>query len=133
MNPRDLVLVDTCMWVAFFNRPQSPIKRAIDGLLDDNRAALMGPVLAEVLCGIRKEAQADWAASLLRGLHYLEPTWMDWRAAAAIGRRLAARGHALPVTDLALAAVVRRLDCSIYSDDPHFDLLPALRRFPGAR
>jgi predicted nucleic acid-binding protein len=121
------------MWVPFFNRPQSPIKRNIDGLLDDDRAALIGPVLAEVLYGIRKNAEADWVASLLRGLHYIEVTWLDWREAARLGRQLAARGRALPVTDLALAAAARRLDCSIYSDDPHFDLLPDLRRFGAGK
>jgi predicted nucleic acid-binding protein len=121
------------MWVAFFNRPQSPIKHEIDDLLDDNRAALIGPVLAEVLCGIRKETEADWVASLLRGLHYVELTWQDWRAAARLSRQLAARGHALPLTDLALAAAARRLDCAVYSDDPHFDLLPDLKRFVGRK
>jgi predicted nucleic acid-binding protein len=133
MNKRDLVLIDTCMWAPFFNRPQSPVKRTIDGLLDDDRAALIGPLLAEVLSGIRNDAKADWVASLLRGLQYVELTWLDWREAARLGRQLAARGHVLPITDLALAAAARRLDCSVYSDDPHFDLLPDLRRFGAER
>ena len=33
MNPEDLVLIDTCMSVPFFNRPQSDAKRVVDSLL----------------------------------------------------------------------------------------------------
>jgi hypothetical protein len=46
----ELVLIDTCMWVPFFNRPHSAEKRTIDGLIDEDRAALVGPILAEILC-----------------------------------------------------------------------------------
>ena len=67
---RDLVLIDTCIWVPFFNWPQSAVKRAVDELLGEDRAALIGLILAEVLCGFRRDAQADWVASALRGLHY---------------------------------------------------------------
>lgn len=63
MKPQDLVLIDTCIWVPFFNRPQSPIKRAVDELLDEDRAALIGPVLAEILSGIKREPRADYLAS----------------------------------------------------------------------
>jgi predicted nucleic acid-binding protein len=125
----DLVLVDTCMWVPFFNRPQSAVKRAVDDLLDADRAALVGPILAEVLCGFRQDAQADWVASALRGVHYLDLTWHDWRDAARLGRQLAARGHQLPLSDLAVAAAALSRDWSVYTSDPHFDLFPGLKRY----
>ena len=82
MRLQDLVLVDTCVWVPFFNRPQSAVKRTIDELLDDDRAALVGPILAEVLSGFRHDTEADWVASVLRGVAYVELIWDDWRAAA---------------------------------------------------
>ncbi len=129
MNPADLVLIDTCMWIPFFNRPQSETKRSIDELLDEDRAALIGPVVTEILCGFRRDAQADWVSSVLRGVRYLELVWDDWRDASKLGRQLAAQGHVLPLSDLALAALALRLDCSIYSTDPHFDLIPDLKRF----
>ena len=80
MAVSDRVLVDTCIWVAFFNRPQSLEKQTVDELLDDDRATLIGPVLAEILLGFRRDEQADWVASELRGLRYLQVTWNEWRA-----------------------------------------------------
>lgn len=32
MAVQELVLIDTCVWVQFFNRPHSPEKNAVDAL-----------------------------------------------------------------------------------------------------
>jgi predicted nucleic acid-binding protein len=129
MAVADLVLVDTCIWVPFFNRPHSREKVAVDELLDEDRATRIGPVLTEILLGFRRDAQADWVASELRGLQYLHVTWNEWRAAASLGRRLAARGDRLPHTDLVLATVALERDMALYSSDPHFDLVSDVKRF----
>jgi predicted nucleic acid-binding protein len=129
MAIQNLVLIDTCIWVPFFNRPQSAQKRAVDVLLDDDRAALLGPIVTEVLIGFRRDEHADWVASVLRGLHFLEPTWLEWRAAAQLGRHLMSHGQSLPLSDLVIAAVALNRRLAVYSSDPHFDLISALRRF----
>ena len=128
--PGDLVLIDTCIWVGFFNRTQSTERMTVDPLLDDDRAAITGMILAESLQGFRRDDQADWAASSLKGLHALEPTWDDWRFVAKLGRQLIASGHRLPLTDLAIAAIALRNDCFVLTTDPHFDLIAGLKRFP---
>lgn len=104
----------------------------MDRLLDDNRTALIGPIIAEILQGILQDRQAQYVASLLRGIRYVSLTWEDWQEAAHLGRRLAAQGHRLPLSDLALAAVALRLDAEIYTSDPHFDLIDELKRFSVA-
>lgn len=127
-----LVLIDTCIWIPFFNRPQSEEKRIVDALLDDDRAALIGPIATEILQGIPREPQAAYIASLLRGLRCLEVGWKDWIEAARLGRRCAATGHRLPLSDLILAAVAIRHVAEIYTTDPHFDLLGEIVRFVPA-
>jgi predicted nucleic acid-binding protein len=126
---RDLVLVDTGIWAAFFSKPASLEKREIDTLLDDDRVALTGPIVAEILRGFRRKEQADWVASRLQLAHYLEPMWEDWRNAAELGRELAAKGHDIPLTDLVVAAVARRTNISVFTSDPHFDLIVGLKRY----
>jgi predicted nucleic acid-binding protein len=128
MPVRDLVLIDTCIWVPFFNRPQSAEKHAVDLLLDDDRAAVIGPILTEVLLGFRRDEHADWVASVLRGLHFLETAWDEWRAAARLGRQLMASGRTLPLSDLVIAAVALERDLSVYTTDPDFDAVPNLKR-----
>jgi len=123
------VFVDTCIWASFFAKPSSTEKAAVDDLLDSDRVALVGPILAEVLLGFRRKDQADWVASRLRMAQYVEATWNDWRAAADLGRDLAAKGHKLPLTDLLVAGIARRCQAWIYTTDPHFDVIPELKRF----
>jgi predicted nucleic acid-binding protein len=67
----------------------------------------------------------------MRCAQYIEPNWEDWRNAAAIGRDLAAKGHDLPLTDLVIAALALRVQASVLTSDPHFDLIPGLRRYRG--
>ncbi len=122
------VLVDTCIWAAFFEKPHSSEKRAVDELIDADRMMTMGPIVAEVLQGFRRRDQANWVASRLRLAHYWEPDWDDWVSAAAIGRNLASKGHVVPLTDLILASVAIRLDVRVYSIDAHFDLIEGLKR-----
>lgn len=129
MAHRELVLVDTCIWVQFFNRPHSREKKAVDELLDEDRAAFIGPILAEILLGFRRDDQADWVASLLRGLNFLQVTWDEWRAAARLGRHLMARGNTLPQSDLVIAAVAQQRSLAVYTTDPDFDSLSGLKRF----
>ena len=133
MNEIDRVLVDTGIWSAFFSKSASPEKRELDVLLDEDRVVLTGPILAEVLRGFRRTDQADWVASRLRLAHYIEPIWEDWRGAAALGRELAAKGHELPLTDLVVAALARRVQAFVFSSDPHFDLIPELKRHSWTR
>lgn len=119
----DWVLTDTLIWASFFSKPDSPEKRAVDDLIDADRVALVGPIVAELLLGFRRKAQADWVASRLRAAHFVEATWDDWRSAAEIGRELAAKGQAIPITDLVIAAVAKRTDAAVYSTDTAHDLL----------
>jgi predicted nucleic acid-binding protein len=56
-------------------------------------------------------------------------TWDDWRSAAKLGRKLLASSHRLPLTDLAISAVALRIECAVYTIDPHFDLIEGLKRF----
>lgn len=128
MTGTDLVLIDTGIWSAFFSKPNSEEKREVDILLDEDRVAITGPVLAEVLRGFRRTDQADWVGSRLRLAHYIEPTWEDWRNAASLGRDLAAKGHNVPLTDLVVAVLARRVGASVFTSDPHFDLISDLKR-----
>jgi len=126
---QDWVLVDTLIWASFFSKPGSIEKRALDELIDADRVALVGPVVAEVLMGFRRKEQAGWVASRLKLVHQPEITWDDWRLSAQIGRELAALGQSVPITDLVIMAVAKRVDIAVYTTDPHFDLMPELKRY----
>ena len=90
---------------SFFAKPNSAEKRAVDDLIDADRVVLVGPILAEVLVGFRREEQSQWAASRLKMAHWIDITWDDWSFAATLGRRIAAATSGVPLTDLVVSAV----------------------------
>ena len=100
--------------------------------MDQDRIALIGPIVSEVLLGFRRKEQADWIASRLRLAHWAALEWEDWREAANLGRELAAVGHRLPLTDLVLGVTALRLNAYVYSTDPHFDVMSTLKRYPSS-
>ncbi len=65
--------------------------------------------------------------------HYIETDWEHWRAAADLGRALAAQGHKIPLTDLLAGAVAKRSNTWLYTTDPHFDFIPDLKRYSPAQ
>ena len=125
------VLVDTCIWARVFAKPGSHEHRIVEQLIKADRVVLIGPVLTEVLYGFRRQEQADWIASRMRNLSWIEVEWDDWRQAASLGRSLAAVGHRLPQTDLVIAAIAQRHGLWVYTVDPEFDHIERLRRFSG--
>lgn len=124
------VVVDTCIWVNFFNRPQSAEKQAVDALIDQDRAVVPGPVLAEVVQGCGNRREAEWVASLLAGQRGPAITDDDWREAGLLGLDLRRKKAILPLSDLVIAALALRHDMAVYSTDPHFRKVPGLRRYP---
>lgn len=123
------VIIDTCVWASFFAKPNSAEKRAVDDLIDADRVLMLGPILAEVLVGFRREEQAQWAASRLKMADWIDLTWDDWIFAATLGRQIAATRHGVPLTDLFIATIAIRTSTAVYTTDPHFDLFPNLLRY----
>ena len=126
------VLIDTCQWAQYFNRPQSREREVIGRLIEENSACVTGPIIVEVLSGFKNVRQADWVASVLDGLSEIELAWEDWRLAAKLNRELISRGHHLPLADLLSATAAIRNDLVIYSTDPHFRLFSQVRLFDPA-
>jgi hypothetical protein len=46
--------------VPFFNRPQSAEKRAVNALLDEDRATLIGPIIAGILQAGQRLINIAW-------------------------------------------------------------------------
>lgn len=53
-----IVLIDTSAWICFFaRRGYKELKQTISALLDENRVAIAGPVLIELIQGCRTEKE----------------------------------------------------------------------------
>lgn len=88
------VLVDTCVWVDFFNRHPSREASALVQLIEDEVGILTcGVVIAEFFQGIRRRSSVAALAAHFRHMAWLTPREPDtYLAAAELYRVLRSKG-----------------------------------------
>ena len=117
------VLVDTPIWSAAFRRravvdgpPVSTLRR----LIEDGRAALVGPIRQELLSGIRDRTQFERLKDRLAAFPDERIDRQDYERAAEYVNVCRARGIQGSNTDFLLCAVARRHAMPIFTDDDDF-------------
>lgn len=125
----ELVLVDTSVWIEFFNRPLSREAQMVKELLEADRVALAGAVLTELIHGARSPKERELLARTLSILPFLEPDREDWLRAGFLLNDLRGRGLTLPVTDAILAQLCLRHRLALFSLDHHFNRIEGLLHF----
>jgi predicted nucleic acid-binding protein len=122
-----IVLVDTCVWSLALRRTKSdpnPQQRravgALQEMIAEGRARLLGVVRQELLSGIRRKAQFDRVAAALRSFQDVELGIEDYEAAAATDNQCRSAGLAGSTTDSLICAVAIRRDWSVFTTDQDF-------------
>jgi len=119
-----MVLVDTSIWIDFFQSPDSPaaenLARLIVGL---NQVKLCGIVLQEVLQGIRGTYNFELVQERLLRFPFVDTDRETWLQAAILYRSLRARGITVPTTDAAIAALAIQHNLLLFSRDHHFEII----------
>jgi hypothetical protein len=128
-----VIVVDSSVWIEFLHRPQSPEKQAVDGLIDRDRVALVGVVLAELLQGCRTRGEAETIVSNLAGLPFLETSLRTWRRTGQLGSSLLRQGITIPLSDLIIAALALEHNCAVFTLDTHFRQIPGVKLYRPPR
>ena len=126
-----MILVDSSVWIDFFNARDSVARHELRRLLDDGNTRLVIPdlVLYEVLRGFREERSLRQARLLLQTLS-IEPCGGEDLALAAAEhyRHLRARGITVRSSiDVLIAAFCIENDYLLLHSDRDYDALAAHR------
>jgi predicted nucleic acid-binding protein len=122
---RVLILVDTSVWIEFFKGRNTPealyISQAIE---NEDDLCTCGPILQEVLQGIRTDADHSKTKEYLLSLVYLPVGKALYLDAADIYRRARRRGETLrkPI-DCVIAACAIRQSALLLERDNDFDAI----------
>lgn len=117
------VLVDTSVWIDFFNGHDSIEARLLAASIADGEPIeIPGIVLVEILSGFRNDAQAVRVGRLLEAFDELpEPERSDYLEAARIFRMGRSRGHTIRSTiDCLIAQGCLRHDLALLTKDRDF-------------
>jgi len=127
MSDLERVVVDTSIWIDFFNRPGSEGQREVDRLLAADRVVIAGVILAELLQGAKSKRDFERLSRALTALPYLQEGLTTWQEVGRLSLELRKRGLTIPLTDLLIAVLAVENDCQIYTRDSHFKLIPGAR------
>jgi predicted nucleic acid-binding protein len=119
---RALVLIDTSGWICFFSRRgHEEIKETISILLDEDRVAVAGPILIELIQGARNQEEKEDIKNYVRGLHWLTVTDDHWHKSAEFAFELRRKGITTSAIDTLIATLAIDYDCALLHKDSDFD------------
>ncbi len=119
------VLIDSSAWIHFLRNSEQKTADAVERAIADDRAVITGPVIAELLRGVRDESQARQLRDLLEVVRREEVYPRDWNECGLTMCRLRRRGITVPLTDALIATVAVRCELPVLTLDTHFQHLPA--------
>ena len=121
------IIVDTCVWIEFFRKPESDLTVHLKGQLRERRVTMVGMVLAEILQAIKVQKEARLVKESLKKLSYLEMTRDIWEKAGEISASLRRKGITIPLSDLIISALAISGDYEVFTIDPHFEQVHGLK------
>jgi predicted nucleic acid-binding protein len=122
-----MVLVDTSVWSLALRRKQSDLspreqalKSALQELVVDGRAQIVGPVRQELLSGIRAEKTFRRVRDALRAFDEPHLRVQDYEEAARMSNICRARGIAGSAIDFLICAIAHSRNWEVFTTDRDF-------------
>ena len=118
------MIVDTSVWIDFFNGHQSAQAKRLARAIEDNEPiGLPGLVLTEILLGLKNDVEAKRIGQLLEAFTDVpEPTRGDHIAAAALYRACRTKGVTIRSTiDCVIAQLCLRDKQALLAKDRDFE------------
>jgi predicted nucleic acid-binding protein len=122
-----VVLVDTSVWIDYFQQADEAVEEELDKLLRTRQVATTGLVLAELRQGCRTAAQVQSILHAMQPLAYLDTERTEWLRAGELSAAGAMRGYRLEIGDCLLAATAMAAGCAVFTLDRDFERIPGLK------
>ena len=126
---KDNVIVDTSIWIEYFNKPKSNAGKSLENLLKKERVFIAGIILTELLQGAKIKKEFESILESMVALPFLETTINTWIQSGRISFALRKKGIATPITDLVIASLSLENNCKIFTLDLHFNKIPNINIF----
>ncbi len=118
---RDKVLIDTSVWIAYF-QTKAPVRLSeqVDELLSKNDIYVPKIVLAELIQGAHSENDLAVLREFLDAFHIIGEQDDTWLNAGRLSFALKKKGKTINLADCYISVIARENDCAILTLDRHF-------------
>lgn len=118
-------LIDTSAWIDFFRNKDGLLGDIVTDLIRHDKAYLTGPVIAELLHGVRDKKENAQLGVLFETIPCLAVTNNNWVECGRLLFKLRKKGITVPLTDALIAVVASQNNKAVLTLDKHFHSLPA--------
>lgn len=126
------ILPDTCVWIEYFKPGDSALKQTLERLLLNESIFLCGPILYELVQGLKSDKEKTVIVDAMKSLEYREMSEALWIKAGEISSTLRKSGKTLPLSDILIAAIAIKNNLSIFTIDKHFEEIKEVLMYPVA-
>jgi predicted nucleic acid-binding protein len=114
------IIVDTSIWIEYFNKPQSSHGKEVAQIIEEDRVAICGIIIAELLQGASSNQEFNELRDTLLFLPFLDDDASTWERVGRLSFELRKKGRTIPISDCLIAILAEDHACAIYSLDSHF-------------
>lgn len=122
------MIVDTSIWIEYFKDTSGIVEVMEKGLMDNN-IYIVGPVVSELLQGVKTEKEYNELKNCIDAVPYIKGRLTDWKRAGKISFKLRRSGTTIPLTDIYIAALAVKNNFIIFTRDKHFKEIPEIDLF----
>ncbi len=122
------ILIDTSIWIEYFKNNEN-ISSIVDNKLDNDSACIAGPVISELLQGVKSQKELDILVKHIDAIPCFHIGTKDWIDAGILSYSLRKKGITLPLTDVVLAVTAKNNHAAIFTLDKHFKFIPDVTLF----
>lgn len=120
------IIVDTSIWIEYFKNNQKYVPFIEDNLNLEN-ILISGPIISELLHGIKSEKEYKLLSESISAVPYAECVYDDWIKTGETLYNLKKKGITVPLTDILISAIAIRHDASVLSLDKHFKSIDMIK------
>jgi hypothetical protein len=117
------VLVDTSIWIKFFNTGRAEEALMVDFLLENKQVLINDPIRAEILSGASNDREYSRLKNIFEFIPCLTVEPSDWQRAARYRYSLRKKGIQATLIDLLIANHANERKLRLFTADNDFELI----------
>lgn len=117
---KDNVLIDTSIWIDYFQDASSGLSEQVDELLSHSDIYVPRVVAAELVQGARSEKEITVINEFFEAFYIVGETESSWFTAGKLSYALKKKGRMANLIDCYIAVIAREQNCAVLTLDKHF-------------
>jgi predicted nucleic acid-binding protein len=114
------ILIDTSIWIDYFQNKSSLISEKVDKFLSGNEVYVPKIVIAELIQGAKSEKEISIIEDFLDAFHIVDQKEDTWLKAGRLSYDLKKKGKTINLFDCYITAIAQEHECKIFSLNRHF-------------